>query len=370
MKRAVTKAYLINALMALSIVFVTLNAFAADAPCDNPCRKPTTWFNFNSFTLKNTFPKSKTYGLWQGQWDNISKDLAIDAETSDGTTTRTGRILMISGRVMAVKGTVSEPGYEMDALDGAVLSQQLVLQLLGAALPNGTDGIKGSQKIDYSDQKTGIQFATPSAEGYIAPPWRVKGSVRLVASDVVEYELSLTSGVKGKPINQGGRYASNFSGRLSKTLSAKLDDSMSLDGWTLFGVGVQTKKTGDSTIYDYTAAPSPESYKTIADIRKKLAADDYPGKRDASKDFTGFWKSKCEDAFGLQIMHYGTDGMYSIVFCGPGGCGNIDEGRKTFITGDKNFEVVSEDELIEINRAGEKERDIRCTKDPHPVLKY
>jgi hypothetical protein len=357
-------------LIALSVVLVVSRAIAADAPCDDPCGKPTSWFDFNVFTLKVTFPNSKAYGLWHGQWDKVSMDIQIEAETSDGTAPKTGKILMISGRVMAVKGEVGEPGYEMDALDGAVLQQQLVLRLLGAALPDGVKGVKGSRKIDYSKQKTGIQFATPSAQGFITPPWRVKGTVTLVARDVVEYDLALTSGVRGKPVQQGGIYAANFSGRLSKSSSAKLDDSMSLQSWTLFGVGVQTKKAGDATIYDYTSAPSAEMYQTIADIRKQVAADNYPGERDVNKDFTGFWKSKCEDAFGLQIKPYGADGKYAIVFCGPGGCGNPDEARKTFITGDRNFEVVSEDELIEIYRSGEKQRSVRCTKDPHPVLKY
>ncbi len=297
-------------------------------------------------------------------------DIAIDAETYDGTTKRVGNILMVAGRVMAVKGAVSEPGYEIDALDAPVLTQQLVLRLLGAALPNGVKGLKGRRKIDYSKQKTGIKYATPSAQGFIAPPWRVRGTVKLVAPDVVEYDLDLASGLKGKPVDQGGRYTSHFSGRLAKITSAKLEDTMSLEGWTMLGVGVQMKKSDASTIYDYSAAPATETYKTVADIRKKVAADDYPGERDSGKNFTGFWKSKCDDAFGLQIMPYGPDGKYSIVFCGPGGCGNPDESRKTFITGDKHFEIVSEDELFEMDQSGEKQRHIRCTKDPHPVLKY
>lgn len=356
--------------IALSLVLVPFSTIAADAPCDTPCAKPTSWFDFNVFQIKVSMPNSKWYGMWHGRWDKNSMDIQIDAETFDGRVIKTGKILMISGRVMAVKGEVAEPGYEIDALDGAILQQQLVLRLLGAALPDGAKGLKGSRKIDYSKQKTGIQFATPSAQGFIAPPWRVKGTVKLVAHDVVDYELALTSGIKGRPIQQGGLYASNFSGRLSKSSSAKLDDSMPLDGWTLLGVGVQTKKTGDSTIYDYSATPTTEIYKTIADIRKQVAEDNHPGERDASKDFTGFWKSKCEDAFGLQIKHYGTDGKYSVVFCGPGGCGDTEESRKTFITGDKNFEVVGENELIEIYQSGEKQRSVRCSKDPNLELKY
>lgn len=342
---------------------------AADAPCDDPCGKPTAWFDFNGFTLKSTNPKSSGYGLWHGQFDKESMDIQIDAETSFGGSTKTGKILMIAGRVMATHGDVGEPGYEMDALDGAILQQQLVFRLLGAALPTGPKAVKGSYKINYSNAKTGIQFATQSAQGFIAAPWRVIGMVKKVASEKYQYHLELTSGVKGKPAREGGEYASNFDGELSKIANAKIVDSLSLADWKLFGVGVQVQKTDNGTTYDYNSAPSAESFKTIADVRKKLEADDFPGVPDATKDFTGFWKTNCDNGFGLQVKHLGTDGKYSIVFCGPGGCGNPNEGRKTFFTGDRHFIVVSEDEYFEIGRSGDKERWLRCTRETNPVLK-
>ena len=87
-------------------------------------------------------------------------------------------------------------------------------------------------------------------------------------------------------------------------------------------------------------------------------------------DFTGFWKKKCEQAFGLQIMRQGSDGKYSVVFCGPGGCGDPSDSRLTYITGDKGWEVVGEDELVRVQRSGGKQTYYRCTRDTQPVLKY
>jgi len=54
----------------------------------------------------------------------------------------------------------------------------------------------------------------------------------------------------------------------------------------------------------------------VADVHKNIELGNYVGEPDTAKDFTGFWKTDCEDGFGLQIKHYGTDGKYSIVFCG------------------------------------------------------
>ena len=144
---------------------------------------------------------------------------------------------------------------------------------------------------------------------------------------------------------------------------------MPLKGWTVFGVGPQVRTEADATVYDYGAAPAKAAYMTVADIRKKLAADDYPGELDRSKNFTGFWKNNCEDAFGLQIMPIAKEGKYSITFCGPGGCGNPNEGRSTFITKDPNYQVISENQ-IKTRGANGWDTYYKCTKDTHPVLKY
>jgi hypothetical protein len=340
-----------------------------DESCGDPCGKPTPWNDFNVVDLKMSMPSSPGYAIWNSQSDKETYDIQVDVETSDGKETKKGKIMMVGGRVMATKGPITEPGYEIDALDSAILEQILVIRLLGASMPNGPTE-KGRQQIDFSNAKTGIQFATPSAQGFITPPWRVKGEVRVLASDVVEYSLALTSGTKGKPADQGGEYSANFAGKLSKKATAKISDAMSLDGWNLYGVGVQTRKEGNATAYDYGAAPAMTTYKTVADIRKKLAEDDYPGEPDSSINFTGFWKEKCEDPFGLQIMPYGTDGKYSVIFCGPGGCGKQGEdGRNTFISKDRNYQVISENE-IKIRGSDGWDTYYRCTKETNPVLEY
>jgi hypothetical protein len=117
--------------------------------------------------------------------------------------------------------------------------------------------------------------------------------------------------------------------------------------------------------------PPSVTYKIVADIRNKIAADDYPGEPDPTMNFTGFWKQNCDNAFGLQIMPYGKDGKYSVTFCGPGGCGTVgDDGKNTFITQDPDYHVVSESELKIRNAKDEWDTYHRCTRDTHPVLKY
>src|SRR5664279_2364458 len=162
-----------------------------DEDCGDPCGKATPWNDFNVVELKMTVPNALEYAIWNSQIDTETHDIQVDVETSNGKEQKKGKILMVGGRVMATQGPITEPGYEIDALDAAILHQILVVRLLGASIPNGPTE-NGSQKVDFSNEKTGIQFATPSAQGFIAPPWKVKGDVRVFAGDGVEYSLALT----------------------------------------------------------------------------------------------------------------------------------------------------------------------------------
>ena len=257
-------------------------------PCQDPCGKPTAWQEFNSFSLKVTTPGQQDFSIYQGSFDKETSDIQIDEENSQSGSIKKGQLLMIDGRVMASRGPITEPGYEIDALDAAILQLQLVTKLLGRAIPEGPGTIISSRHLDYADPHTGIQIATPSAEGMIQAPWSVVGELKKSQGDSIEYDLTLTF---SSPQDKGKRTMS-FSGKLFNGSDTRINDQMSLAAWNVFGVGPQSRNQGGSTIIDYSAAPETITYKTVADVRKKLAADDYPGEPDASKNFTGFWKTK------------------------------------------------------------------------------
>ena len=88
----------------------------------------------------------------------------------------------------------------------------------------------------------------------------------------------------------------------------------------------------------------------------------------ATESFTGFWKPSCGDAFGVQIKPAGT-GIYSLSFCGPGGC--FAPGTWTPnspIVGDSKYKVVSPTQLgIRRNDSSEYSLYTKCSDDPSAV---
>ena len=78
-----------------------------------------------------------------------------------------------------------------------------------------------------------------------------------------------------------------------------------------------------------------DSEKTSANIQNFLEPDEnYP--------FIGFWKKNCSDNYGLAIEKAG-DGLYSVSFCGPGGCRKSE--TNTSITNDPAYRIIDENTI-------------------------
>ncbi len=86
-------------------------------------------------------------------------------------------------------------------------------------------------------------------------------------------------------------------------------------------------------------------------------------------DFTGFWKTNCTDAFGIQVKKQ-TGNLFSVSFCGPGGCSAPGEWMpNTPIVTDPKYRMLSATTL-EIQYGEGWHRFTKCTTDTHPPLDY
>jgi hypothetical protein len=82
-------------------------------------------------------------------------------------------------------------------------------------------------------------------------------------------------------------------------------------------------------------------------------------------DYTGFWKGRCSDSFGVQIKP-AENQRYSVSFCGPGGCFRSGEWRpNTRIDGDPEYKVISSKELgIKRTDTDDYFMYVKCSSDP------
>jgi len=356
---------LLTVLAIASLQLVVQSVYAACGG-DPECDEATGWSNFTSITLDLGEPAKPPFAKWRGRFDHATNDILIDVDEKYGDQAMKGSIALVGGYVMLTKGLQLERGYEIDALDGPILGLKLVTILLGREFPAGPSSIVKTKKISRNDQ-VGIKYASPSASGYIPAPWKLTGSVTRQVDGAVTYDLLLSFPAEpprgsAHPKTQRMR----MTGELAMLKGAVLPAAMSLADWTSYGVGPQEEQQGKATILDYGAKKRPDvRFNTVADVRAYITDEYGPGKPDPTRDFTGDWKEKCTDDFGLKIIRYGDQGKYAVLFCGPGGCDKPADQRLTYITGDKAYEVVGDDVIL--SGRPPKQPYVRCSRDPGKI---
>ncbi|MEQ1518296.1 MAG: hypothetical protein ABL931_17585 [Usitatibacteraceae bacterium] len=310
----------------------------------DPCGKRTGWNEFEMVQLRMKQSGVEAPAQWLIQASRENNDLQVEIDFPDAKSPQKGTILMVEGATLLTKGIGFVAGREIDALDWPMLCFILTGKVLSRALPAGPASLSGPREVAHEAKKVGIQFATPSAQGFIPPPWSVKGKVIGNVDGSRDFDLVLRWVEEGedkvkRPMTM------DLAGRLSRNNDFRIDSNMSLVGWNVFGVGPIMEKTESATRLDYGAKPLKFMPKTVADIRAAHAIENSPGEPDASLDLAGFWKEKCSQTFGLRIKPADRPHMYTVTFCGPGGCGGEGNERKTFIKGDKRYKIVSPTEL-------------------------
>ncbi|MCA2999156.1 MAG: hypothetical protein ING75_11195 [Rhodocyclaceae bacterium] len=349
----------------LALLFYVSPVSASDCgEKQDPCGKRTGWSKFETVRLRLHQAGMSVPVNWLMQSSRKNNDLQVDIEYADPKQPQRGTIMMVEGMTFVSKGIILTKGREIDQLDWPLLSILVTQKALGRALPDGPEKITGNRQIKFDDKKTGIQFATPSAEGFIPPPWSLIGLVEKNADGSVDFDLKLTwTQNEGKQIKRPTAFT--LTGQFKHSNDFAIDSNMSLEGLDVFGVGAIVEKTASGTRIDYGAKPTQGKPRTVADIRKAIAAENYPGEADLSVNFAGFWKGSCSDGFGLRIKPVDIPGMYTVTFCGPGGCGDEGNERKTFIKGDKRYNVISATEL-QVGQEGSRSTYKKCSNNMLP----
>lgn len=313
-----------------------------------PPPRAASWEALNEFNIRASSTGSTNRVSWRGLAAAGGRDLRIDMEQSSGGKSESGMLLLVAGDTLLAKGISLPAGAEIDVLDAPVLTLQLVTRLLATVLPGGPAGVRGTVKIDHVERESPISVGTASAGGSIPTPWYLRGSVTRAGGGRIDFDLQL---FQGDALAASSSPALTYSGSLATSTRPPFLDSMSLAGWQAFALGPRTTQDGSAKILDYGATPTVSPAGTVAKLRTQIEArrraEADPGRNDPSRDFSGFWKKRCDQDFGLRIQRGLRSEPYSVVFCGPGGCGDEEKGQKTFVTGDARWRVVGKDEIQE-----------------------
>lgn len=257
-----------NLLAALFLVALSFLAWAACGPKDGDiCAAGSPWYAANLVKLTVTQPNVPDLTRLTLTVPD-PRNLVLDLDNVFQGTPQKGTIKLVEGRAMLTRGLSLERGYEIDALDGPVLTYQMLVSLLSQSIPDGPDKFVGARNINIKETSRGIRIATMSASGYFSPPWALTGSVSRRDEETVDFSLRFTY------THNDASSALWFDGTWKKLRQApQIDSSMSLSGWQLHLLGPVEIKQEGGIILDYAAQSKPTPLGTLGELRESIIAE-------------------------------------------------------------------------------------------------
>jgi hypothetical protein len=191
-------------------------------------------------------------------------DARITVDNREGSSRTKGTIILIAGRWMLTQGFAPTPGAEIDEMDAAALTTQLVMRLLEAGLPKGPPNPGSPQHVSLSEKTNPIQVTTTSASGEYGPPWSIDGTVSVKAPGApATYRLRFTFSDEGRATTM------NLAGSVADpSPPIFFPDSMTLSKWSIHKIGPYKQQLPDGTRYDYGAQPQTPKVTTVGELRK------------------------------------------------------------------------------------------------------
>ncbi len=196
--------------------------------------KPSAWAVLGDYRLSVKVPPGGETATWTFHTFDDPSDVLIELDTPGAKTRTKGALLLLGGSLMAARGFTPEKGFEVDALDVAVLNLKILTRLLDIAVPEGPSKLFGTRTVKAEGRAEPILAFTPSATAKFAAPWTLTGTVS--RPDLKDIDFALTVEEPGdKP---GTRRRWSFTGRASGSpIGRQLDGNMSLAGWKAYRLG-------------------------------------------------------------------------------------------------------------------------------------
>jgi hypothetical protein len=229
------------------------------------CDKDGPWRKLTRVELILSDPDSPHLEIFRGEFERERGDAAIELDIRRPDGEARGTVAVVSGHVMLVRNMPLEPGREIEALDWPLVNIQLAQIVLGRLYPGGPATVKAERRVDHRD-KVAIEYGTPSAQGRIAAPWRVQGSVAQVQPGTVTFNLTVTA-----PLKVAGKKDDTLRMRLQGEMSmlgrAVFPEDAPLAGWKPYVLGPVMARQAKGAAMQFGATPEAREFRTIAEVR-------------------------------------------------------------------------------------------------------
>ena len=315
----------------LGLVLLPLPSQACE---DAACKAQTAWMEaFNGVQIIQRGADGKAGTIITGRYSTKpDTDMAFSYDLPIAEPPKKAEVAVLNGMILLDKGIEGSGASPADSMISPLVMARIAAGLLSQAFPKGPDSVGAQEVVAIPRGTVAIEAAFLSAGARFGAPWSLNGTASRAGNGSISYALVLKSEGEGSKEQTFGEARRPFTyaaeGRFDVfPTDFVMDGAISLEGWMVRAEGIDPKPA--------TVA----GLRTIAEAR--VARKNDIGKPDATRDFSGFWKEKCSNTYGLKISKQPKAHLYALAFCGPGGCDTPVEARKSYIAGDPHMEIVN-----------------------------
>ena len=229
----------------------------------------TLWYQVGHVELAATTSAGDLAATWQ--FDRADNgDMRIIKDEQRGTGKIKGAVLSIcDDQAVIFKDIVPAIRHELQERDDPIMYLQVVLRLLGRALPEGPSSVTVNKKLDVADDKAPLRVRKgDSAQLEFGAPWRAQGSANPGGQGQIRFELAFNYADKARG---GARSELKLSGiwqQLSRLRA--LDNKFSLAGWQVHRIDTLANIVGGNTTLSTVAHTQALQFATVGDLRSRI----------------------------------------------------------------------------------------------------
>lgn len=242
------------------------------------------WARGNRLLLGVTQPALGFAAEWRFE-RSTTGDLFLERKENRGGALEAGSMLLLAGRgALLAQGARLQPGREIDAINGPLLMQQLVLRLLEHSVPAGPGKLARDVRLDVSESSRSLSVAGVGAEGEFLAPWRLSGTIGPAGPGKVKFDLEFTSTARNPA---GARYETSIVGIWQNSPPPVVfADDLPLRGWQVYQIKPVVRTRGAENIVGFGTS-APLGFTNLGEVRRRVAQWSEEQKRRSRWQCTG-----------------------------------------------------------------------------------
>jgi hypothetical protein len=223
-----------------------------------------TWERFNRLDLESTDRSGTYHAQWSFELAE-NGDLKIGVNERNGSESRVGQVMLVSGRALLIKGVKLTGDQRIDFIDGPVLMCQLAINLLHYAFADGPQRVDSQKTFDLQEKLRTVIISSPHSTSYFSPPWKLSGNAN-PAGEGIRFNQTFT--YKRNPGDADDAEVIFKGLWINAPIPPQFSDSMSLEGWDVSLIDPASQDVAEDATCCKTAN---KQFRTLGDLRKHIA---------------------------------------------------------------------------------------------------